>query len=233
MRHYITAALINCRFSVTRNCSFTKKHYLGRENSVRLHRQLLKAAKRWAKPQKKICKTMNDIVKFNLKKFKFIFFFTSILFIFLTSILLVIAAISDQFPNFNLLITIALGSVIILPLFISLVAISMWFVKYKQQRRFFNNIMESHILPIGFHREILNLKSRWKFADEVYKLETESWRIVLSQNNHKASEMEFTYFSNKNHMNTEIEKVFNIGKKEIKNMNAESLKSSLLKNAFN
>ena len=47
MRHYITAALINCRFSVKGNCSFTKKHYLGRENSVRFDRQLLKAAKRY------------------------------------------------------------------------------------------------------------------------------------------------------------------------------------------
>ena len=155
------------------------------------------------------------------------------LFGFLTSILLVVAAFSNKFPDFNLLVMIALGALLVLPLFISLVAISVWLVKYKQQRRFFNLIMESHILPIGFHREISNLKSKWKFADEVYKLENESWKIVLSQNNNIASEMEFTYYKNENHLNPEIEKIINMSKNQIKNMKAENLKSSLLKNTFN
>ena len=176
---------------------------------------------------------MNDLITTNFKKLKFTFVFVSILFGFLASILLIVSAISDQFPGLDLVIIIGLGSVIVLPSFISLIAISTWLVKYKRQNRFFNLIMESHILPIGFHRKILNLNSRWQFADEVYILETESLKIVLSQNNHKASEMIFTYFKNENHLNPEIEKVFNLRKKEMKNMNAESLKSSLLKNAFN
>jgi len=176
---------------------------------------------------------MNDLIRTNFKKLKFTFLFISILFGLLTSILLAVAAFSNQFPDFNLLLVIALGSLIVLPLFISLITISVWLVKYKQQRRFFDYIMESHLLPVGFHREISNLKSKWKFADEIYILETESRKIVLSQNSRKASEMEFIYFKNENHLNPEIEKIFSMNKDEMKNMNAVNLKSVLLKKSFN
>ena len=45
--------------------------------------------------------------------------------------------------------------------------------------------------------------------------------------------MEFTYYKNENHLNPEIEKIINMSKNQIKNMKAENLKSSLLKNTFN
>ena len=175
---------------------------------------------------------MNNIVKINLKKLKFIFLSVSVAFTSIVLIILIFAANSKQFPDFKLLIYIGIGSLLILPLLISIIAISSWFINYRQQRVFFDLIIDTHLIPIGFTSHIVDAKSNWNFAEEVYELDINDGKIICSQSLYNKSEVEFNFFKSEMSSNTSFQKSLHFKKLEIRNMTYENLKSILYKNTF-
>ena len=171
---------------------------------------------------------MSDLLQINLNKLKFVFLFSALALGTLICIILIYAYNANQFPPSNLLIQIVLGSLIAMPIFICVIALSTWFVANKQQKKFFDKVKESHLNPLGFTPIIINAGNRWKFADEVYALENTPQEIILRQNKHQKSNVEFCFYKG-SFDEYLIERDIKMTKKEFCSMSSDNIKSMLLK----
>lgn len=174
---------------------------------------------------------MSELIRINLNKLTFIFVFSSLLFGILISIILVYAYSTDQFPSSNLLTQIALVSLVSMPIVICVIGLSTWFVANKQQKKFFEKVKESHLVPLGFTPIIINAGNKWKFADDVYQLQNAPWKIVLRQNKQQKSNVEFCFY--KDYFNEYLlEREITLTKQEFYTMTSENISSMLLKATF-
>ncbi len=171
---------------------------------------------------------MSDLLQINLNKLKFVFLFSALALGTLICIILIYAYNANQFPPSNLLIQIVLVSLIAIPIFICVIALSTWFVAHKQQKRFFDKVKESHLIPLGFTPIIINASNKWKFADEVYLLKNSPQEIILRQNKHQKSTVEFCFYQESFDENL-VEREIKMTKKEFYSMSLNTIKSMLLK----
>ncbi|RYG07825.1 MAG: hypothetical protein EOO07_26710 [Chitinophagaceae bacterium] len=172
---------------------------------------------------------MDNLIRINLKKLKFTFLFSALVCGTVTAVLLLIAESSGQFPDRELLFVIVPAALIGLPVLICAIAFTTWFFRHKQQRRFFNRVMKSHLVPMGFDNGISNLETKWKFATECYELESNGLKISMCQNEHTSSEMEFTFAQSTKNQASEVQKILRITKHEIDNMSPIELQALLMR----
>lgn len=172
----------------------------------------------------------DSIVRINLSKLKFAFLFSACIFGLLASVLLAVAAWQDQFPANELLLYIITGSLLVIPMFIVIIAISGWLWKHNRQRRFLTTLLSTHLLPLGFRQEMYNRRSKWQFADQVYVLSVNGWDVYCSQSREKPSFLAFNFLRIDESV-LPNEKMLQLKRSELLRMTPEGLKLLLVNNA--
>lgn len=172
---------------------------------------------------------MSEIFWINLNKLKFVYIFSALLSGVAICVIIIFAFNSNRFPSSTLLVQIFLGALIALPICICIISLSTWFLAHHQQNKFFEKIKDSHLNPLIFVPVIINIENKWKFANHVYQMEEAGSKIILRQNKHQKSEVEFCFFQGENFAEHAIDREVRMTKKEFFNMTTDTIKSIILK----
>ncbi|BDD01418.1 hypothetical protein [Persicobacter psychrovividus] len=109
---------------------------------------------------------MDGFLKLNKHKLRFAFVATSLIFLSLALILLIIGYFNEQFPDPVLLITILLVAGIGFPIFIIAIAYLEWLSKRRVRKRAFSKSPYDKLPKIGFTKTFINEKTKWFFTEE-------------------------------------------------------------------
>ncbi len=171
---------------------------------------------------------MSDIFRINLNKLKFVYIFSALLCAAAAGIMLVFAHYANQFPHAKLLRRIAFGALIALPIFFCSISIVVWFINHLLQQKFFEKVSDSHLNALNFVPVIINIETRWKFAERVYLMKGVGSKIILRQNKHQQSEVEFCFFKTEQFAEHAIDRAVKMTKKEFYRMTTADIKLVLL-----
>lgn len=172
---------------------------------------------------------MINIVHINLHKLKFIFPFTSLICAILTGVLLIFAANDNQFPDTQLLKHIAIVSLLIIPLIVCIVAVVTWYKFHKKQEEFFEEVKDSHLIPIGLSPSRINCANKWKLADDVYEMQINHWKIILRQPNNQKADVQFCFYKSDVFSENRIERSYRISKLKFYTTKFETINAVLAK----
>ena len=171
---------------------------------------------------------MSEVFQTNLHKLKFVYLLTALLLGVATAVILVVAYNENQFPHSKLLLQIAFGSLLALPLLVCAISLFGWFMVHNRQQKFYKMVKTSHLIPLGFAPIIINNLNKWKFSDIVYQMENTPWKIILRQNKQKKSEVEFCFYQADDFAENLIEREVKMTKKDFLRMTSDKIKSVIL-----
>ena len=109
---------------------------------------------------------MDGFLKLNRHKLRFAFIATSLIFLSLALIFLVIGYYNEQLPDIILLTTILLVAGIGFPIFIISIAYLEWLSKRRVRKRAFSKPPFNQLDKIGFSLSLINEKTKWFFTEE-------------------------------------------------------------------
>lgn len=109
---------------------------------------------------------MDGFLKLNRYKIRFVFVTTSLLFLSIAIILLIIGYLNEQLPDIILLTTIFSVAGIGIPIFVIAVSYLEWLSKQRMRKRVFSKTPFDKLPKIGFKKSFLNEKTKWYFTEE-------------------------------------------------------------------
>lgn len=137
---------------------------------------------------------MDGFLKLNRHKLKFAFVSTSLIFLSIAIIFLVIGYFNNQLPNTILLITILLVAGIGLPIFIMALAYLEWLFKRKVRNRAFSKPPFDQLENIGFSKSFINEKIKWFFTEETKEGSINNFKIKCDITRENSKKIQFKAF---------------------------------------
>lgn len=110
---------------------------------------------------------MNKFLELNRQKLKPVFVRISFIYLGLVSIFLLVAYLTGNLPNGQLLLSIILATGIGFPLFIMLLGYLSWLLNHKPRQNVFSKPPFDQIGNIGFYKAYIGDTSKWTFTDEI------------------------------------------------------------------
>jgi hypothetical protein len=110
---------------------------------------------------------MSTFFELNRHKLKPAFLRTSIILLRLVSIVLLIAFLTGNFPDGQLLLSIILVTGVAFPVFILFLGYITWLLNHKARQNAFSKTPFDQIDNIGFYKAFIDDTSKWSFTDEI------------------------------------------------------------------
>ncbi|MFC4263962.1 hypothetical protein ACFOWM_13795 [Ferruginibacter yonginensis] len=126
---------------------------------------------------------MDTFLQLNKEKLRAIFFRLSFALLGVVSIVFLIAYLTCNLPDGQLLFYILLTTTIGVPIFIMLVGYIVWFINLRARQKTFSKVPFNDIEKIGFHKAYLDESSKWVLTEEIKegKLNGFALRMNLSK----------------------------------------------------
>ena len=134
---------------------------------------------------------MDGFLKLNIHKLRFALIATSLIFLSLALILLVISYFNEQLPDPVLLIAIILVAGIGFPIFIIAIAYLEWLLKRRVRRRAFSKSPFDKLSKIGFNKTFINVKSKWFFTEETKEGIVNNFKIKCDKTRENSKKIQF------------------------------------------
>ena len=107
------------------------------------------------------------------------------------SVVLLIAYLTGNFPDVQLLLSIILVTAIGFPLFIMFLGYIGWHVNHRARQKAFSKVPFSDIENIGFYKAYLGDTSKWSFTDEIKLGHFNGLTLTMDVSKEKGHTLEF------------------------------------------
>jgi uncharacterized membrane protein (DUF485 family) len=134
---------------------------------------------------------LDIFIELNRNKVKFIFLFTSVVFLGLLALVLLIAYYNGSFPGRSLLINILLSTGLGFPTFISMILYLKWLRKHQAKMYIFSTAPFDKLDSIGFKRAYSNLETKWNLTEEIKAGRINNFSLTCDLSERKSRVLEF------------------------------------------
>lgn len=134
---------------------------------------------------------METFFQLNRDKLTTTFGRLSLIFAGVISVVLLIAYLTGNLPNGQLLLSIILLTAIGFPVFIILLGYIGWQVNRKARQKAFSKLPFNDIESIGFSKAYVGDNSKWSFADEIKKGGVNGFTLTMDISKEKRHTLEF------------------------------------------
>ncbi len=132
-----------------------------------------------------------DLLNTNLRKLKFVFVFSAMLFGAIVGICLLVAYFQNQFPENDLLVKIIIGAILIFPLLICVISILDWKLKAIKSKKLYQKIADD-LSRFNFEPTIIDRDTKWRFAQSGFKTEIGDRDLYLTTDFKAANPIKLT-----------------------------------------
>ncbi len=123
---------------------------------------------------------MDSFLDNNRQKMKYAFKATSLIFLIIVLIVLILGSINNQLPDFWLFLTVILIAGLFFPVFIIGLAYLNWYNTTKIRKRIYGMNPFDGLENIGFTKSYLNKETKWFFTEEIKEREINDFRIICN-----------------------------------------------------
>ena len=134
---------------------------------------------------------MDTFLQLNREKLRPVFIRLSLTSLGFVSIVLLIAYVTGNLPNGQLLLYILLTTGIVFPIFIMLLGYIVWLISRNARQRAFYNVPFNQIETIGFHKTYSGHNLKWSFTDELKKGHLNGFTLTMDLSKEKGHTLEF------------------------------------------